>query len=31
MTFKEIAEMIEDIGLPFTYYSWPENAAPLLP
>lgn len=31
MTFKEIAEMIEDIGLPFTYYSWPENAAPPLP
>ena len=31
MTFKEIAEMIEDIGMPFTYYSWPENAAPPLP
>ena len=31
MTFKEIAEMIEDIGLPFTYYSFPEGAAPLLP
>lgn len=31
MTFKEIAEMIEDIGLPFTYYSFPEGAAPPLP
>ena len=31
MTFREIAEMIEDIGLPFTYYSWPENEAPMLP
>lgn len=31
MTFTEIAEMIEDIGLPFVYYSWPENEAPALP
>lgn len=31
MTFREIAEMIEAIGLPFAYYSFPEGAAPLLP
>ena len=31
MTFQEIAEMIEGIGLPFTYYSYPEKEAPPLP
>lgn len=31
MTFQEIAEMIEDIGLPFTYCSYPEKEAPPLP
>lgn len=28
MTYKQIAEMIEDIGLPFTYYSFPNDVAP---
>lgn len=28
MTYKQIAEMIEDIGLPFTYYSFPNDIAP---
>ena len=31
MTYKEIAEMIEGIGLPFTYDSFPNNIAPLPP
>lgn len=31
MTFKQIARMIESIGLSFTYYSWPEKEAPPLP
>lgn len=30
MTYKQIASMIESIGLPFTYYSFPERA-PNLP
>ena len=25
MTFKEISEMVEDIGLPFAYYQFPEG------
>lgn len=28
MTFVEIKEMIESIGLPFTYDSFPDNIAP---
>jgi hypothetical protein len=28
MTFKEIADMIHTIGLPFTYDSFPNNLAP---
>lgn len=28
MTYQEIAEMIENIGLPFTYYSFPNDIAP---
>ena len=28
MTYKEIATMINGIGLPFTYNSFPENIAP---
>lgn len=31
MTYIEIKEMIESIGLPFTYYSFPIGEAPLLP
>ena len=31
MTFKDIAEMIESIGLPFTYYSFPIGNVPDLP
>ena len=31
MTYKEIAELIESIGLPFTYDSFPDNIAPSLP
>ena len=31
MTYKEIAQMIESIGLPFAYYSFPEKQAPPLP
>jgi len=31
MTYKEIAEMIEGIGLTFTYDSFPNNIAPLPP
>ena len=31
MTFKEINTMIESIGLPSTYYSFPESQAPALP
>lgn len=28
MTYREIAQMIENIGLPFTYYSFPNDIAP---
>lgn len=31
MTFQEIAKMIESIGLPFTYDSFPNNVAPTPP
>ena len=31
MTFKEIADMVESIGLPFTYYSFPIGNVPNLP
>lgn len=31
MTFKEIPQMIESIGLPFTYDFFPNNIAPDLP
>lgn len=31
MTYVEIAQMIESIGLPFTYDSFPNNVAPLPP
>lgn len=31
MTYKDIAEMIESIGLPFTYYSFPIGNVPDLP
>ena len=31
MTFQEIATMIESIGLPFTYDSFPNNIAPTPP
>ena len=31
MTYEQIADMMTDIGLPFTYYSFPENEAPQLP
>lgn len=31
MTYTEIASMIESIGLPFTYDSFPDNIAPSLP
>lgn len=31
MTYKEIAEMIEGIGLPYTYDAFPNNIAPLPP
>ena len=31
MTYQQISKMIEDIGLPFTYYSFPEEQAPDLP
>ena len=31
MTFQEIATMIESIGLPFTYDSFPNNVAPTPP
>ena len=33
MTRKEIAEMIESVGVPYAYYQFPENtqlAAPLI-
>lgn len=28
MTYREIATLIESIGIPFTYYSFPDNIAP---
>lgn len=28
MTYKEISTMIDSIGLPYTYYSFPDNIAP---
>lgn len=31
MTFKEIATMIGETGLEYTYYSFPEHEAPELP
>ena len=31
MTFQEVATMIESIGLPFTYDSFPNNIAPTPP
>lgn len=31
MTFQQIASMIESIGLPFTYYSFPIGEVPALP
>ncbi len=31
MTYREIAEMIASIGLPYTYYSFPIGQAPNLP
>ena len=31
MTYIEINSLLETIGLPFTYYSFPENEAPNLP
>lgn len=30
-TYEEVAEMIDDMGFSFTYYSYPENSAPSLP
>ena len=31
MKAKIVEELMKDIGLPYVYYSWPENAAPALP
>lgn len=31
MTFKQIKELIESIGLPFNYYQWETGQAPALP
>lgn len=31
MTTKEVSQMIESIGLPYAYYSFPEEEAPALP
>lgn len=31
MTYKQIAQMIESMGLPFTYDSFPNNIAPTPP
>ena len=31
MTFQEVAQMIESIGLPFVYDSFPNNEAPQAP
>lgn len=31
MTNAEVVEMLTETGLPFTYYSYPEKEAPLLP
>lgn len=31
MTYSEVKEMIESFGLPFTYYSFPNNVAPTPP
>lgn len=31
MTYKEIAQMIESMGLPYTYDSFPNNIAPVPP
>lgn len=31
MTYKEIAEMVESIGLPYAYYSFPEGTGQPLP
>lgn len=31
MTYEEIAEVIDDFGLSFAYYSFPESEAPSLP
>lgn len=31
MTYKQIAEMIESMGLPYAYHAFPINGAPNLP
>lgn len=31
MTYKEIDKLIESLGLPYAYYSFPEEQAPELP
>lgn len=31
MTYTEVVQMLEQMGLPVVYYSWPEEAAPALP
>lgn len=31
MTFQEISQMIDSIGLPYNYYQFEENSAPALP
>lgn len=31
MTYQEVAEMVEQFGIPFAYYSFPNEKAPPLP
>lgn len=31
MTYKEVNDMIYGLGLPYTYYSWPNDIAPNTP
>ncbi|MDE5885833.1 MAG: hypothetical protein K2H29_12265 [Oscillospiraceae bacterium] len=31
MTYREIAEMLATVGLPFVYHHWEDNSAPPLP
>lgn len=31
MTYQEVANMIEDFGIPFAYFSYPNDQAPPLP